>query len=145
MNESDGSYEVRIAHWTEDSQAIHAVRDQVFVVEQHVSTAEEWDGQDPSCTHVLAEGGDGSAIGTGRLLPEGRIGRMAVCASHRGRGVGAAMLSKLIEIAETRGQRRLVLAAQVRAMGFYRRFGFIAEGEVFLDAEIPHRTMVREA
>jgi predicted GNAT family N-acyltransferase len=94
---------------------------------------------------VLASDGDGSPIGTGRLLPDGHIGRMAVLADWRGKGVGRALLERLLEEAAGLGMRRLALHAQTQAAGFYRRFGFVEEGPEFMEAGIPHRTMVRSS
>ncbi|HMZ77178.1 MAG TPA: GNAT family N-acetyltransferase, partial [Rhodocyclaceae bacterium] len=78
----------------------------------------------------------------GRLLPDGHVGRMAVLPAWRGRGVGRAVLTALMAEARRRGLSRLVLHAQTHAEGFYAGFGFVAEGEVFDDAGLPHRTMV---
>ena len=85
---------------------------------------------------------DGNPIGTGRLLPDGHIGRMAVLREWRGRGVGTALLRALMEEGRKQGFERLILAAQVQAMPFYEKEGFVAEGDVFDDAGIPHRNMV---
>jgi predicted GNAT family N-acyltransferase len=82
------------------------------------------------------------AIGTGRLLPDGHIGRMAVLADWRGKGVGRALLERLLEEARLQSCA-LALHAQTHASGFYRRFGFVEEGPEFMEAGIPHRTMVR--
>jgi predicted GNAT family N-acyltransferase len=101
----------------------------------------EWDGLDESATHVLASDADGRPVGTGRLLDDGRIGRIAVLAEHRGRGVGSAILQRLIETAAERGLARVSLHAQVNALEFYRRHGFQVEGGEFLEAGIPHRRM----
>ena len=93
--------------------------------------------------HVLALTADGSAVGTGRLLPDGHIGRMAVLRPWRGRGVGAALLTELLRIAQAAGLEDLALNAQTHAIAFYARFGFEPEGETFLEAGIPHRAMRR--
>ena len=119
------------------------VREIVFVHEQNVPLELEWDGIDADCRHVIAEDAHGSAIGTGRLLPDGHIGRMAVLQSFRDRGVGSALLGELIAIAAERGLREVVLNAQVQALAFYEKHGFVAEGEVFADAGIPHQRMRR--
>ncbi|MDK9704825.1 MAG: GNAT family N-acetyltransferase [Sulfuritalea sp.] len=121
------------------------VRDAVFVDEQKVSRDIEWDEHDASSRHVVACDSDGGAIGTGRLLPEGHIGRMAVLADWRGKGVGRALLERLLEEARLQGREHLALHAQTQAGGFYRRFGFVEEGPEFMEAGIPHRTMVRQA
>jgi predicted GNAT family N-acyltransferase len=137
------SFQVRLADWVRDQTALRSVREAVFVHEQAVPLELEWDGIDPQCVHVLAENEQGIAIGTGRLLPDGHIGRMAVLAQWRGRGVGSALLRMLIACARGRGAREVVVNAQTHAVAFYRRHGFVEEGGTFLDAGIPHRCMRR--
>lgn len=132
---------IRGADWGADAERLIAVRRQVFVREQQVPEALEWDGLDTEARHLLAEDADGAAIGTARLLPSGQIGRMAVLADHRRRGVGRALLQELLRIAEVEGHARLFLNAQVSALPFYASLGFEAEGEVFDEAGIPHRRM----
>jgi len=135
------SFRIRQADWNRDQSALRHVREIVFVHEQGVPLELEWDGIDPDCQHVLAEDERGIAIGTGRLLPDGHIGRMAVLQSWRNRGAGSALLRELIAIAAERGLTEVVLNAQTRALKFYERNGFAAEGQVFLDAGIPHQRM----
>jgi predicted GNAT family N-acyltransferase len=132
---------VRVADWSLEAAALRDVRHEVFVVEQRVPESLEWDGVDPQCTHALAVDADGHAIGCGRLLPDGHIGRMAVRATWRGRGVGRAILDLLIGLARARGDARVVLNAQTQAMPFYARAGFAASGPEFEEAGIPHREM----
>ena len=117
------------------------VRASVFIDEQGVPPELEWDGRDRICLHVLARDAGGMAIGTGRLLPEGRIGRMAVVKAARDQGVGAAILRELLAVARERGFDEVELSAQTHALGFYERFGFAAVSDEYADAGIPHRTM----
>lgn len=117
------------------------VRETVFVQEQHVPLELEWDQLDPRCDHVIARDDSGRPIGAGRLTPEGSIGRMAVLAHWRGRGVGDAMLQALIARARQRGWRELILHAQTSAYMFYTRHGFLPVGERFVEAGIDHQTM----
>jgi GNAT superfamily N-acetyltransferase len=90
---------------------------------------------------VLACDAAGIAIGTGRLLPEGKIGRMAVLHTARAHGVGAELMGELLAIARERGLPEVELSAQTHALGFYARFGFVGEGAEYEDAGIPHRRM----
>ncbi len=129
--------------WTELGALAGPVRERVFVDEQHVPKEMEWDEYDAVSRHVVAIGSEGKAIGTGRLLPDGHIGRMAVLADWRGQGVGRALLDRLLEAASQAGMDRLVLHAQTHACGFYRSVGFVEEGPEFMEAGIPHRMMVR--
>ncbi len=133
---------ILLVDWNDCADELIAVRNEVFVVEQKVPVELEIDGLDPHCIHAAALV-DGRAVGTGRLLPEQRIGRMAVLKAWRGRGVGAAILEALVAAARDRGDVEVRLAAQVGAIDFYRRHGFTAEGDSFLDAGIVHREMVR--
>ncbi len=127
--------------WDAAGDVLRAIRKTVFVDEQGVPEELEWDGLDAHCIHVLATGADGAAIGSGRLLPDGHIGRMAVAKHWRGRGVGAAMLKELIAAAIDAGHASAMLNAQTRALGFYARFGFEVVSDEFMDAGIPHRAM----
>lgn len=138
-------FRVATGGWDSLGAAARAVREAVFVKEQGVPREIELDANDDVSRHALACDANGTAIGTGRLLPDGHIGRMAVLAAWRGQGVGRALLERLLDEAAAGGMRQLVLNAQVPACGFYRRFGFVEEGAEFLEAGIPHRTMRRQA
>lgn len=131
------------ADWVRDREALRHVRETVFVHEQGVPPDMEWDDMDPDAVHVLARDATGAAIGTGRLTREQAIGRMAVLAPWRGCGVGAALLTALLDHARRLGHATVTLHAQVDAIGFYQRFGFHAHGEEFLEAGIRHRHMRR--
>lgn len=138
---TDPSFRVKLVEWREDSTVLDALRHEVFVVGQGVPAELERDGRDPDCVHVLAQSATGEPIGTGRLLPDGRIGRMAVIASWRGRGVGAAMLVALMDEARRRGFAQTHLHAQTHAKDFYARHGYVVEGDEYLEAGIPHIAM----
>ncbi|KLJ03017.1 hypothetical protein WQ56_01465 [Luteimonas sp. FCS-9] len=126
-----------------DRAAAHVLRAQVFVAEQGVPAALERDALDADCRHVLAVDADGAAVGTGRLAPDGRIGRLAVRADRRGRGIGDALLRALLELAHADGLARTHLHAQLRAMDLYARHGFVAHGPAVFEAGIEHRAMHR--
>jgi predicted GNAT family N-acyltransferase len=132
---------VRRVSWSEAGAALRQIRKIVFVDEQRVPEELEWDGSDEHCLHVLAETAAGGAVGTGRLLADGHIGRMAVMKGWRGRGVGGALLAELIAAAREARHSMVELSAQTHAIGFYRRFGFEVVGDEYLDAGIPHRMM----
>jgi predicted GNAT family N-acyltransferase len=134
---------LRVVSWAAEETKLRAVRLAVFVVEQNIPEELEWDEHDAVSTHVLAEDGDGVPIGCGRLLPDGHIGRIAVLSDWRGQGVGAALIAKLIDLAQQRGDNRVILNAQTQAMPFYARLGFATTGEPFVEAGIPHQAMVR--
>lgn len=122
------------------------VREQVFLVEQAIDPALEWDDEDALAWHVVVRHG-GMAVGTARLLQsldgQARIGRMAVLPAHRGCGVGSAMLGAALRAAGQRGDHVALLHAQCHAQPFYQRAGFAARGPVFIEAGIPHVEMQR--
>lgn len=134
-------FRVRLADWRADEVKLKSVRFDVFCLEQSVPEALEWDGIDPRCRHVLAEDEAGRAIGCGRLLPDGHIGRVAVRPEWRGQGVGSALLERLIALASGRGDAKVRLNAQTHAMPFYARYGFAPVGDPFDEAGIPHQAM----
>nr|WP_096383394.1 GNAT family N-acetyltransferase [Lysobacter enzymogenes] len=125
--------------------ALRAVREAVFVREQNVPLELELDAErDPQCQHVLAFDADGEPIGTGRLTPDRRIGRMAVLSAWRGRGVGEALLEALVARARALGWREVSLHSQASAIGFYARQGFLPFGPRFEEAGgIEHLAMYR--
>jgi len=126
-----------------ETQRAHAqlLRQEVFVIEQGVPLELEWDEMDALCLHAVAYDEVANPIGTGRLLPDGHIGRMAVRKAARGSGVGGAILKALIWHAKQRGDLAVALNAQTHAAPFYGRFGFVREGDEFMDAGIPHIAM----
>lgn len=128
--------------WGVDAPLLRQVRRAVFIVEQGVSEADEWDDEDDVCAHVLATA-NREPVGTGRLTPGGKIGRLAVLSEHRGRGIGERILTMLVQEAAHRGLDGVYLHAQVQALPFYRKLGFVAEGEEFHEAGIPHLRMRR--
>jgi predicted GNAT family N-acyltransferase len=125
--------------WHDGEPLLRQVREAVFMREQGVSAELEWDGLDENSHHVLALSNAGQAIGCGRILPNAHIGRIAVLKEWRCRKVGTAILEGLLAYAKSRHYPEVDLDAQVQALPFYRRFGFVEEGEVFMDAGIPHR------
>ena len=135
--------DVRLGGWDALAAQAAPIRFRVFVDEQRVPAEMELDEFDAVSCHALALVDD-EPVGTGRLLPDGHIGRMAVLPWWRGHGVGAALLQALIAEAGRRGMARLVLSAQTHALGFYARFGFVPEGEVYEEAGLPHQVMTRE-
>ena len=133
---------IELMSWENARAQASAIRLAVFVEEQGVAREIEMDEMDAQCIHALAFE-DGAALGTGRLLPDGHIGRMAILKPWRGRGIGSAILHSLIDAARRRGDRRVMLSAQVQALEFYRAHGFQPEGEVYEEAGIPHQAMIR--
>jgi predicted GNAT family N-acyltransferase len=137
------AFEIRVVSWSEAIAPARAVRERVFIEEQNVPRELEWDEWDEASQHAVALDEQGGCIGTARLLPDGRLGRMAVLSEWRRRGVGTALARALIERARQLGLQRLLLHAQTHAAPFYRRLGFIEQGSVFQEAGIPHVEMTR--
>jgi len=135
--------QVLVVDYAREHVRLHALRARVFIQEQNVPAELERDALDPLSTHVVAVDADGQWLGTARLTPERRIGRMAVLAHARGRGIGAALLQALVDLARARGWPRLELHAQLHALQFYARAGFVPAGPVFEEAGIGHRLMER--
>jgi predicted GNAT family N-acyltransferase len=136
-------FRVEPADYGVDFADLRAVREPVFVVEQQVPVEEEWDELDPHCRHVIARDAQDRPIGTGRLTPERKIGRMAVLAAWRGKGVGGALLEALMDQARALGWHEVTLNSQTHAMPFYAAYGFEPFGDEFMEAGIPHRKMRR--
>lgn len=129
--------------WARDAARLAAIRRTVFIDEQGVPEALEWDEHDAAALHQLALAGDGAPIGCARLLPDGHIGRMAVLPAWRKQGVGQALLAAAMGAAQARGHATLRLSAQTQAAGFYARAGFVAVGDEYEEAGIPHVAMQR--
>ena len=127
--------------WTHDAGRLSAIRRAVFIDEQGVPEALEWDADDADAKHLLAVLADGTPIGCARLLPDGHIGRMAVLPAWRGRGVGRALLAAAIRLARAQGHATIRLSAQTHAAGFYADAGFVVEGDPYEEAGIPHIAM----
>lgn len=134
-------FRILITDWANEQDRLSRVRRVVFIDEQGVPEALEWDADDAGAVHLLAVDRGGLAIGCARLLPDGHIGRMAVLAAWRGQGIGQALLDAAIGAARARGICTLKLSAQTHAAGFYARAGFVAAGESYEEAGIPHVAM----
>jgi YbgC/YbaW family acyl-CoA thioester hydrolase len=141
---------VSVGRWSELGAEAQPIRTTVFVEEQKVPIALERDAADADAVHALARNRLGVAVGTGRLLaPEApghpaRIGRMAVSRSLRGANIGRALLEALVAESAARGDAEVMLHAQVSAIGFYRRAGFVEHGQRFHEAGIEHLEMRRK-
>ncbi|HSN01726.1 MAG TPA: GNAT family N-acetyltransferase [Rudaea sp.] len=139
-------FSVAPVDWNNESErdACRTVREQVFIVGQNVPREDEWDDLDATSRHVLARDQAGNPIGTGRLTPERKVGRMAVLEPWRGKHVGEAILNLLIEQARALGYRTLEMHAQTHAVPFYEKFGFVRYGDEFEECAIRHFHMRRD-
>ena len=132
--------QVKRVTWPEGRETLRAIREQVFILEQGVPRGIEVDGGDEEAFHFIATL-DGEPVACGRLQADGKVSRMAVLPVHRGRGFGRQVLDAIIAEAGTMGLQRLYLHAQAHAGGFYRKAGFVASGDIFDEADIPHVAM----
>lgn len=130
---------------TTDLETCRALRRTVFIEEQNVPEAEEWDGKDGEAIHLLARDAMGRPVGTARILIDGttgKIGRVCVLPDQRGTGLGAALIRAALDHLRGRpGVTRAKLGSQTHAIPFYERLGFAAFGPIYDDAGIPHRDM----
>ena len=117
-----------------------SIRRSVFIEEQGIDESEEWDEHDANSIHAVAWYGE-QAVGTARLLPDGKLGRMAVIAKFRNQGIGRAMLLALLALARQKTMQLVRLSAQEHALKFYVRHGFVPVGEPHVEVGIPHQWM----
>ena len=139
-NTTHAKVKLMLLDWADAQTLAKPIRTRVFIEEQHVPEHEEWDDEDSTALHVIAFK-DGEAVATARLTQKGKIGRMAVLKFHRHQGIGSMMLVKLIAAAKQRGLQEIKLWSQTHAQAFYKKHGFTAQGDEFLDAGILHVEM----
>ena len=131
-----------ICDYESHAKNICAIRYEVFVDEQNVPEGLEIDGLDGEAKHVLAFV-DGLPIGTGRILSDGHIGRVAVLKNYRGLGIGKSIMKELIKWAQDISLEKVWLSSQWHAHSFYLDLGFVCVGEIYKEAEIDHIKMFR--
>jgi len=131
---------IRIANWDSDKDSLARIRRRVFIEEQNVPEDMEWDEHDDSATHFLASYKD-KVIACARLKTDGQIGRMAVLAEYRNKGIGSKLLQFILLTARQQQLKKAYLHAQVSAVPFYKKHGFTTHGHVFYEANIPHQDM----
>jgi len=134
---------ISLGNWDDKKADLYFVRKTVFVDEQHVPAEIEMDENDPLCRHVLACDGN-RPIGTGRIDPKGKIGRMAILPAYRGTGGGRRILEALIQYGKDNGLRHFYLSSQTHAVGFYEKACFVRYGEEFEEAGIGHVMMAMD-
>ncbi|MBN4080539.1 GNAT family N-acetyltransferase [Beggiatoa alba] len=137
-------YTIKRCFWKTHQQQLSEVRRAVFINEQNVPEDLEWDGFDETAQHVIALNQENKAIGTGRLKKDGHIGRMALLKEYRLQGIGTAILSALLELAKQQNLKKVYLHAQITALSFYEKQGFVCSSDEFMDAGIPHRSMIKK-
>jgi predicted GNAT family N-acyltransferase len=140
------NYRIEVLNWQSEWQSkLKAVREAVFIIEQHVPLYIEWDEYDDYAIHLLALDDHDNAIGCARiLLDKAKIGRMGVVKSWRGCGLGFALLEKAIEVCKLHGLKKVSLSSQTHAIKFYEKAGFLVTSEAYIDANIWHVDMQLE-
>jgi predicted GNAT family N-acyltransferase len=126
-----------------DMESAFEIRRQVFVIEQKVDPAEEYDEYETTCEHLLARF-NGVPCGTARIRKTEngiKLERFAVLQSYRGKGVGAALVENCLKRLES--GTHAYMHAQEHALEFYAKHGFQPVGERFWECEIPHFKMWR--
>jgi NADPH-dependent curcumin reductase CurA/predicted GNAT family N-acyltransferase len=141
LNDTVPTLTIRYGDWATLGTAAQTIRLAVFVQEQNVPAELEMDDNDAVCLHAVAYDAAGTPVGTGRLLPDGHIGRMAVSKNARGTGIGSALLRGLMGQAKDRGHAQVILSAQTHAAPFYLAHGFTQVGDEFFEAGIAHVAM----
>ena len=136
-------YTIKATDWDKDKIALSSVRRSVFIEEQKVPEELEWDEFDETSQHIIALDNSDHPIGTGRIKADGQIGRMAVLKNWRNKGIGKSILDELLKIASQSKHDEIYLHAQLTAIKFYEKSGFIINSDEFMDAGIPHKTMIR--
>lgn len=139
----NNAIDVRIIENELDLEKAFDIRRQVFMGEQAVTEAEEFDGKDKGATHYLASVA-GITAGTVRIINHGKtwdLQRLSILSEYRGFGVGRKIVERIISDARKENVKEIHLEAQTHALGFYQSFGFQPHGDEFLDARIPHRKM----
>lgn len=134
-------FTVSLVTWHDGEPLLKSIRESVFIVEQGVPAELEWDGLDEGARHALAISYKGDAIGCGRMLSNGHIGRISVLPQWRKQKVGTAIMEALLAYARNHEYQNVDVDAQTHAMPFYRKFDFVEHGEVFMDAGLPHIKM----
>ena len=131
-----------ICDYESNTKDICAIRYKVFVGEQKVPEELEIDGLDDQAKHVLAFV-DGVPIGTGRILSDGHIGRVAVLKDYRGLGIGKSIMKELIKWAQNMNLEKAWLSSQWHAHSFYLDLDFVCVGEIYKEAGIDHIKMFK--
>ena len=134
-------FTISLVGWHDGEPLLRLIREAVFIREQGIPEAAEWDGLDGDCRHALALSPQGDAIGCGRILPDGHIGHIAVLPQWRGQKVGTAIVEALLDYARAHDYPHASVDAQPGSMPFYQRFGFVEQGEPSLIAGLPHNRM----
>lgn len=132
--------EIQFVNYSDARDTIHGIRHEVFTLEQLVDAELDFDGQDETAFQVIAYC-DAQPAGTGRMLADGHIGRIAVLKEYRKQGTGTLIMTSLIDLARQKKLSKVFLGAQVTAVPFYTTLGFQPDGDNYMEAGIEHTPM----
>ncbi|WP_336938810.1 GNAT family N-acetyltransferase [Acinetobacter modestus] len=133
-------YRIKQGHWDQLQQDAKLIRTQVFICEQGITEADEWDDQDLISQHSVIYDQD-QPIATARLLENNSVGRVAVLKAYRGQGLGQMIMLEIIRYAQKQRRSVLTLSSQVHAISFYEKLGFTVQGNSYDECGIPHIEM----
>ena len=133
-------YRTKQGHWDQLQQDAKLIRTQVFICEQGITEADEWDDQDLISQHFVIYDQD-QPIATARLLENNSVGRVAVLKAYRGQGLGQMIMLEIISYAQKQRRSVLTLSSQVHAISFYEKLDFIVQGNSYDECGIPHIEM----
>lgn len=133
-------YRIKQGRWKQFQQDAKLIRTQVFICEQGITEADEWDDQDVISQHFVIYDQD-QPIATARLLENNSVGRVAVLKAYRGQGLGQMIMLEIISYAQKQRRSVLTLSSQVHAISFYEKLGFTVQGDSYDECGIPHIEM----
>ena len=134
-------YQVKHGRWDQLQQDAKLIRTQVFICEQGITEADEWDDQDLISQHFVIYDQD-QPIATARLLQDNSVGRVAVIQKYREQGIGRLIMLEIIEHAQQQQYSFLKLSSQLHAISFYEKLGFVTQGNPYDECGIPHIEMM---
>ena len=140
IESGDCMYPVKHGCWDQLQQDAKLIRTQVFICEQGITEADEWDDQDLISQHFVIYDQD-QPIATARLLQNHSVGRVAVVKAYRGQGIGQMIMLEIISYAQKQGLSVLTLSSQVHAISFYEKLGFTVQGNSYDECGISHIEM----
>ena len=135
--------QIEITSLEKSADDIRKIRQAVFVEEQGIDPALEWDELDSSAKFIIAKDSIAGPVGTARFFVDGNIGRMAVLEEWRNQGIGGDILATIIQHARSSNIHKLHLSAQQSAIRFYKNNDFNCQGAAYLEANIVHQYMIR--
>ncbi|MGS2721313.1 GNAT family N-acetyltransferase [Paraglaciecola aestuariivivens] len=133
---------VKNVDWENEQHKLRKIREKVFVCQRRIPVEYEFDQLDSQSFHVLVVNEQDQEIATGRITPQGEIGRIAVEPQHRRPEVYKQLSDALLNIARQIGVRHILVQCELEGVSYYQKQGFRPIGSVFMDAGIPRQRMI---